>query len=243
MLGKQLQDLEEQLLIKLFVLGKMKDGFSAQKYLKIRAESVLQEMPKKKRKPLTNGSLKNVKLFEQLSLLRESISVSENIPRFQVFTQKSLYEVCEELPVTSKQRLKINGMGKIRVQKYGEEILEVVQEYCDDNNIETVKDDAELITIKIDTKKVSLDLFKEGLTTKEIAKKRELTVGTIEGHLAYFIENGELEISKIIPKKKLEKAKRIILASKHESLSELKEILGSEYSWGELRIILKWMND
>ena len=76
-----------------------------------------------------------------------------------------------------------------------------------------------------------------------IAKKRELTVGTIEGHLAYFIENGELEISKIIPKKKLEKAKRIILASKHESLSELKEILGSEYSWGELRIILKWMND
>lgn len=240
---KQLQDLEEQLLIKLFVLGKMKDGFSAQKYLKIRAESVLQEMPKKKRKPLTNGSLKNVKLFEQLSLLRESISVSENIPRFQVFTQKSLYEMCEELPVTSKQLLKINGMGKIRVQKYGEEILEVVQEYCDDNNIETVKDDAELITIKIDTKKVSLDLFKEGLTTKEIAKKRELTVGTIEGHLAYFIENGELEISKIIPKKKLEKAKRIILASKHESLSELKEILGSEYSWGELRIILKWMND
>ena len=48
--------------------------------------------------------------------------------------------MCEMLPVTTKQLLAINGMGKIRVQKYGEEILEIIKGYCANNTIELQED-------------------------------------------------------------------------------------------------------
>ena len=46
---------------------------------------------------------------------------------------------------------------------------------------------------KLDTKRVSLDLYKSGRTIDQIAAERNLKPGTIEGHLAYFIARGDLD--------------------------------------------------
>ena len=43
--------------------------------------------------------------------------------------------MCDELPKTEKELLAIVGMGKTRVAKYGEEILEAINDYCDKNGI------------------------------------------------------------------------------------------------------------
>ncbi|RYF11928.1 MAG: helicase, partial [Flavobacteriales bacterium] len=57
--------------------------------------------------------------------------------------------------------------------------------------------------VKIDTKEVTLALFKEGKTPTEIAFERKMTKGTIEGHLAHYIVQNQIEAEKVIPKNRL----------------------------------------
>ena len=117
----------------------------------------------------------------KLRELRDEIRIAENIPAFQIFTQETLYAICDALPRTEKELLKVKGMGKIRVKKYGEEILEVIEKYCDENGIN--KQNKQKKEAKKSTKQITLELFTSGLSPQEIAKERSLTLNTIQSHL------------------------------------------------------------
>ena len=84
-------------------------------------------------------STKHPVLFAALRGLRGAFAEELDVEHYQVFTQKSLYEMCELLPTTTKQLQAINGMGKVRIQKYGDVILEAIQRYCEQNDIEDRK--------------------------------------------------------------------------------------------------------
>ena len=131
--SKQFDTLQEKLEEKLFALEKMTNGFKTQDYLKVRANSVLQKTEPKKKKKLS--SKRDPILALKLRELRDDIAKAAKIPHFQIFTQETLYAICDDLPRSEKELLKINGMGKIRVKKYGEEILEAIEEYCSENGI------------------------------------------------------------------------------------------------------------
>ena len=231
---KQLENLQELTSVKKFLFKKLKDGFKTQEYLKIRANAVLQnvEAPKKKKNPSKRDPLLAIKLRE----LRDDISKAESIPHFQIFTQVTLYEICDLLPRTPKELLKINGMGKIRVEKYGEEILEVIEKYCEENGIN--HQNKQKREDKKPTKQITFELFKNGLSIKEIAKERSLTNGTIESHLASFIASGEINVLEIIPIKKYKKIRKAIEDTEFKNLTELKEKVDKSFSYIELRMVL-----
>jgi len=231
---KQLKNLEQLLITKIDCLLKMKDGFEVTKYLEARAKSVL-ETPLKTKKE-THTSTQNNELFEELRKLRDALSVSENIPHFQVFTQKSLYEMCETLPITDTQLLAVNGMGKVRVEKYGAEILNRIITYSVLNKISPTVDKP--TSKKTNTKKTSLDLFKNGMTVSEIAKKRDFVIGTIHGHLASFIKTGEINVFEIIPKERFETIQLLIEKTKFETISDLKNKIDNQYSYQEINMVL-----
>lgn len=90
--------------------------------------------------------------------------------------------------------------------------------------------------VKEDTKEVSLKLFKEGKSIAEIAKERNFNVNTIEGHLAYYIAKGELEATKLLAKQKLNKIIASIKKLETTKLNDIKEDLGNDFSFGELKI-------
>jgi hypothetical protein len=89
---------------------------------------------------------------------------------------------------------------------------------------------------KVDTKELSLELLKEGKTMMEIAAERKMTLGTIEGHLAYFVAKQEIKAGSIIGKRKLEQILGAIRELKTLQMNALKERLGREYSFGEIKI-------
>ena len=241
LITRNLSDLEELINQKIYCLEGVGNEFSIQKYLELRAKSKLLDKPKKKA-TYNLSSIVNNDLLESLRELRSIIANSENINHYQVFTQKSLIEMCQILPRTPKQLRKINGMGKVRVDKYGEEILDIINEYCNANNIEIVADEPELPKLeKKNTKDISIELYRDGLNIDEIALKRDLVRGTIEGHLTHFIALGELDINEFFTKKRLEKVKKLLLAVNDKSIKEVKEIVGEEYTYGELRMIKRWL--
>jgi hypothetical protein len=231
---KQFDALQEVLTEKVFALKKMTESFTTKSYLQIRANAVLQnvEKPKKKKVATKRDPIIALKLRE----LRDAIAKAENIPHFQIFTQETLYLLCDELPRTKKELLKINGMGKIRVQKYGEEILELIINYCEENGINHLNQQKR--EDKKPTKQISFELFKTGLSVKEIAKERSLTSGTIESHLASYIPSGEIDVLELIALKRYKKIIKAIEETEFKNLTELKEKVHKSFTFMELRMVL-----
>ena len=236
--SKQLDSLQEKLLEKLFVLQKLTNGFKVQEYLEVRAKAVLQKSePTKKKKVVSKRDpILSIKLRE----LRDEISKDLGIPHFQIFTQETLYAMCDELPRTEKELLKIVGMGKTRVSKYGEVVLEAIDAYCNENGInkfnEQKKED------KKPTKQISYELFKSGLSIKDIAKERSLTSGTIENHLANYINSGDIDVLELIELKRYKKIRNEIeAAGEVKGLTALKEKVDVNITYMELKMVLMSM--
>ncbi|WP_405606545.1 helix-turn-helix domain-containing protein [Polaribacter sp. Asnod1-A03] len=237
---KQFDALQEKLLEKLFALNKMMSGFKVQEYLKVRANAVLQKSaPTTKKKKLSNR--KDPLLALKLRELRDEIRIEENIPAFQIFTQETLYAMCEALPRTEKELLKVKGMGKVRFSKYGDEILEVIEKYCKENGIN--KQNEQKREDKKPTKQITLELFKSGLSIKEIAKERSLTSGTIESHLASYIPSGDVDVLELIDIKKYKKIVNNIENTEFKNLTELKEKVDKSFTFMELRMVLLSMEN
>ena len=96
--------------------------------------------------------------------------------------------------------------------------------------------------VKIPTQNITLQLFEEGKSIGEIAKERGVLVQTIFGHLGKFVENGQLEIERIIAKEYIQdfeifyKTKFIENPEQYESLNELKREL-PHMEFHELRVL------
>jgi hypothetical protein len=236
--SKQLDSLQEKLLEKLFVLQKLTNGFKVQEYLEVRAKAVLQKSePTKKKKVVSKRDpILSIKLRE----LRDEISKDLGIPHFQIFTQETLYAMCDELPRTEKELLKIVGMGKTRVSKYGEVVLEAIDGYCNENGINKLNEQKK--EDKKPTKQISYELFKSGLSIKDIAKERSLTSGTIENHLANYINSGDIDVLELIELKRYKKIRNEIeAAGEVKGLTALKEKVDVNITYMELKMVLMSM--
>lgn len=91
---------------------------------------------------------------------------------------------------------------------------------------------------KHNTREISYTMFLEGKSMQEIAKERQLTVGTIESHFLPYIEEGLIDISKLVDPAKVSKVLEVAADYDGTSLSPIKEILGADYSWSEIRLAL-----
>lgn len=234
---KHLDVLEELLAIKFFCFKGLKNGFETLKYLDLRAKASLQKEEKQKRtKEDFVTSTEHKDLFESLRELRKILSTEEDIAPYQVFTQKALLEMCEVLPVTAGQLRAITDIGKVRLKKYGPEILAVIKEYCKLNKIEP-QEKSNVVPKKSGTQQASYELFKSGKSIAEIAAERDLTTSTIEGHLTTFLALGKIEITELMPEEKYMELKNLMETIPHEGFSDLKSKIDEKFSYGDLRMV------
>jgi ATP-dependent DNA helicase RecQ len=198
-------------------------------------------------------------LFRQLKDLRYDWASRENIPAYLVFSDSTLVELASFLPLTLSDLEKISGFGDIKISKYGPSFLEVIGTYCRIHGLysrisqKIVKKERSYETRAVqsktyapDTKRISLTMFTEGKTIEEISTIRQITINTVQTHLAFFIRSGELDIHELLPKQKV----GTILEAIHEigkaTLTPIKEKLGEDYSYNEIRAVInywEWMEE
>lgn len=196
----------------------------------------------------TSDHIPNSELFNTLKRWRDMVCSEEGLPIYMVANQASLKEISTFLPLTKKDLLLISGFGKAKVDKYGEDIIAAVEGYCERFQLESNMKERALhpkkerkekgTEKKTDTKLLSYNLFKAGKSISEIAKERNFSPATIEGHLAYFIGLGELDINNFVSKQKQEQIK--LAAAIHGTLSHknLLDNLPKGISYGELKMVL-----
>jgi DNA-binding NarL/FixJ family response regulator/energy-coupling factor transporter ATP-binding protein EcfA2 len=82
----------------------------------------------------------------------------------------------------------------------------------------------------------TLAAFREGLDQKAIALNRGLAESTIAGHLAQLVKTGDIEIHELLPEDKLRIIQKAIEET-NESSGAVKQRLGEEYTYGEIRMV------
>lgn len=188
-------------------------------------------------------------LFELLRELRGVFAKSENIPAYIVFSDSTLVEMATYLPQNDWELKRISGVGDLKFEKYGADFLNEIRNYCLRNELVSRIDLRPVQRAsarkpkrdlgKKDTYETSLEMFRDGKSVAEIATERGLGVSTIEGHLASFIPKGKLRLDELVPIEKVETIREAVMKfSEDGRLSPIKEHLGDEYSYGEIRAVM-----
>ncbi len=243
---KLLERLHEELKIKIYCLKECRNGFYVRDYLETRAKAALQKPTSKKDESKTieeyaPADLPHQELYRQLKNWRNSKASELNLPSYMVLPWKTVAELLYNLPTSTAGLKKIKGIGKKKIETFGYEILEIIDSYCKENNIEP----PEVVPFsspkkqKKNTKQISFELLKSGKTIKEIADEREMSPRTIEGHLAYFIGTGELNIEEFVAPDKINHISNYFLNSNNTLLAPAKSALGENVSYSELLFVIK----
>ena len=218
-------------------------GFNFRDYLSLRAKALIEEPQRKKTTPKIQLNEDNA-LVKYLREWRKDKAEEFGLDLYMILSQKSLAELATVMPTSMKELKAIHGIGPQKLKQFGEEILNIILQYRQANNIQTIvsadnfKIEEKTKVPKVDTKKVSFDLFKSGKSVEEIAQERTLTPNTIEGHLAHYISTGEIKIDELLDRNKAQ----LIIDQFHKlettSMTPVKEALGDEVSYGEIRLVV-----
>ncbi len=90
-----------------------------------------------------------------------------------------------------------------------------------------------------DTHVLTLELLRQQLTVSEIAEERALSEGTALAHLERIVNAGEIvDLSPLLPApERVRQIKAALQAAGHERLAPVKELLGDDYSYDEIRLV------
>lgn len=110
--------------------GKIKDS-AFQIILKLPKEQERSALKGQEKKKKAAVEAKYPALFEQLRKYRYELAQKEHVPPYIIFSDKTLKEMSTFLPTTRDAMLEINGIGKVKYDKYGEEFMEIVRAYAE----------------------------------------------------------------------------------------------------------------
>lgn len=234
---------------KLHVLKGIKHPFSVEDYFVLKNTFLLPDFTVNayaKTGTAKQVSSRNPKLFYQLLTLRNKLCEPEDLPIYLVAGSKTLVEMADYLPLTEKDLLKINGFGPTKVEKYGSQFLEIIQQYCQEHKL------ASQMTEKIDTNRekkekkpkgesnrITLEMYKDGKTIDQIAVERGLAVSTICTHLSGYINMGLLDINQFISADKRDKAMKFM--EQTNELGSVYQMLSTILDKYEVNFFLSWM--
>ncbi len=195
----------------------------------------------------------NHSLYDQLRQWRDQVANAAGLASYQVLQQKTIKSISTELPANLTALSNIPGIGPAKLAQYGNILLNIVNEYCDQNGLTQKMDipgdrkkkhknkaphPLSQPPEKIDTYAASFNMFTSGKSIVDIALERKLGIGTIVGHLSRYVEKGDLDIESILPREKIKAIQSVLLSLNDGKSGTAKEKLGEDYTYGEIRMVM-----
>ncbi|HCT95764.1 DNA helicase RecQ [Vagococcus sp.] len=82
-----------------------------------------------KKENASEQDVPNPALYARLQILRRELADEQRVPAYVIFNDVTLKEMCQSLPKTDADLLKITGIGEVKLAKYGSQFLETIQTY------------------------------------------------------------------------------------------------------------------
>jgi ATP-dependent DNA helicase RecQ len=140
------------------------------------SEYVDKKESKQKKKKKSSAKNADENLLLKIKSWRKELAKKNSVPAYVIFNDATLNDIVHYQPQTLEELLNIQGMGKVKIERFGNEILEFIQ-----NNTFT----------KQTTFDKTLSLYNDGRSLEEIAEIRELSQQTIVNHLIKLFEEGK----------------------------------------------------
>jgi hypothetical protein len=231
---------------RLACLNAVRSGFTIGKYLGAKAKSAIEVPAAKSHQEKTaddnSGIIKHPVLFRMLKEWRNQKAKETGLSHYMILHQKTLVNLANFMPQTLPVLKMVKGMGKKKSEKFGDELLEIIISYCKKENIAPVGDILTEIKapkkVKVETKKISFDLFTQGKTISQIAEERKLSATTIESHLSYYVGKGEIPVNTFVSQEKADLIASHFEGSDDLKLGPVKEALGEKVTWSEIRFVV-----
>ena len=192
----------------------------------------------------------DIELYERLKLLRSRFSKILNKADYMLIPQNSLKEISGRYPTSINELKDITGFGPAKIDRYGDDIIKLVEDYKNEKEINMVWEDKGKRKVVIDgekrsSKEISIDMLLEGNATEEITKKTEVHLSTILGYVTEYIkETGDASFSLSLNKYFNEDEEKSIIKVCEEvgieNLNNIKKKLEPSIGYEKIRsVILK----
>jgi ATP-dependent DNA helicase RecQ len=140
-------------------------------------------------------------LFELLRTQRKSIADQSNVPPFVIFSDRSLIEMATYFPADAEGLLNIHGVGKVKCDRYGNQFLSVINQYCREHNIEPLtKKSQKRSKPKADKTEASprsprfivvSEAFNDGDSIEIIMRRFGIKLTTVLDHFWKYLQTGQ----------------------------------------------------
>lgn len=98
-------------------------------------EKIMMKQAKPKEPTVTKSkkekSLANINndLLSELKALRRELAIEKNVPAYIIFSDATLIDMCKKLPSTLQELLDVSGVGKVKLELYGDKFLQILKSY------------------------------------------------------------------------------------------------------------------
>ncbi len=192
------------------------------------------------------SSSTNNSLLNDLRNWRKGMANTLGVDPYMVLSNKAIDGIVAQPPLHKKTLLSISGIGKKKLQDYGDAILDIISRYFDlqEEEIDFEKESApqkkKTTSAVGNTYQDTLLLYRAGMDIKQIAASRGLSLGTIATHFSRLIELQEIPIRALLTLEKEQSIRNIInqLQGATNILSQAKEKLGDGYDYSEIRWVM-----
>ncbi len=139
---KSVKDSVDRLLnevtVKSACLSSSAKGFNIKDYMSAKSKALIPEPEKKKLKIQTEDKapdkIVHPDLFIRLKAWRNTVAKEQNLPHYMILPQKTMIGLVAYLPTTLPDLKTIKGIGKKISEKYGKDIIDIIDQYCSETN-------------------------------------------------------------------------------------------------------------
>ncbi|MEX1003416.1 MAG: DNA helicase RecQ [Crocinitomicaceae bacterium] len=184
---------------------------------------------KKSKKKSVEGTT-NDTLLTALKSWRLAIAKANHVPAYVILHDSSLIEIAKALPTSPKDLKEISGFGKVKIDRFGKDIIEIVLTEGRPSHLSTYE--------------TTYQLYQAGLDISKIAEKRKLKEPTIINHLVKLFEDGTpIDMFRFISEYELQEVKKVRakIGQTHE-LKPIHDALEGELSYSKISIALAILN-
>ncbi len=189
-------------------------------------------------KPKSQKQNLEEELIQLLKQKRKEIADELGKPAFTVFSDATLLDMVQKMPVNHKSFKEVTGIGEFKANQYGLIFIQIIQDFV------AGKSNEDLIKLGA-TQKYSCELFTLGKSIEEIAEMRSYSISTIYSHLTKYVKDlNQTDIARLITHEELkaiDEARKIV--STKEAIVGLFNHLKGTISYEKLRLGLAYLRN
>ncbi len=200
-------------------------------------------------------------LFDRLRQVRRELAEEHDVPPYVIFPDTSLRAMAVERPVSRDAFGNIPGVGSRKLEQFYKPFSAAIRDYSDEHQLATDQPgnvgadvDAaprerqrrrEAAAKPGDSLQRTRDLLVAGHTIEEVAQARNLATSTVAEHVGKLLTSAEerdleLEeaVARLVPADRYDVIVAALARTEGTALKPVKELLGDDYSYDEIRLAL-----